>query len=146
MAIFGRKQERNVYFPWERRGVWGVARQVGQHVSRWVLLGLVIAIVYALYRDNVNESKRRLTELCLRKTALAVDAYLEDHDGTCPPDITTLLAPVGTHPAYLQAWPKDGWGNPLRLECAQRESDRAYFLSSDGPDGLPYGLDRILSP
>jgi hypothetical protein len=111
-----------------------------------VALGLLIAVVYAMYRDNVKESRRRLTELSLRKTALAVDAYIEDHDGTCPADLTALLSPVGIHPAYLKVWPNDGWGNPLRLECAPRQSDRAYFLSSDGPDGLPYGLDRILSP
>jgi general secretion pathway protein G len=38
--------------------------------------------------------------------------------------------------------PRDAWERPLRIQCPGRDRAR-YDLFSDGPDGLPGGLDRI---
>ena len=37
----------------------------------------------------------------------------------------------------------DAWGKPVRLLCPGRRDPAGFELSSDGPDGLPGGLDRV---
>ena len=73
---------------------------------------------------------------------MAVDAYRADHAGQCPRDLSQLTAPED-HAAYLASVPVDAWGRQLRFACPSRDENRPYDLLSDGPDGEPYGLDRI---
>jgi general secretion pathway protein G len=80
----------------------------------------------------------RQTRAVLDSTRPAVDAYLADHDGGCPPD----LGAVAQY-APFDGEPLDAWGRPLRLVCPARREGFAYELMSDGPDGEPGGLDRI---
>ena len=71
---------------------------------------------------------------------------LADHGGGCPRDLGELV-PGG----YTRDLPLDAWGRPLRLECAGARgaavaspTDALGFrVSSDGPDGVPGGLDRV---
>jgi hypothetical protein len=68
----------------------------------------------------------------------AVDAYLAENEGNCPPGLEKVLDYVS-----FKKLPSDAWGNPLRLVCPARRADERYELLSDGPDGKPGGLDRI---
>ena len=69
---------------------------------------------------------------------LAVSTYRADHGAACPKGLGDLVA-LG----YLHADAVDAWGRPLRLECPGRRDALGFDLSSDGPDGLPGGLDRV---
>lgn len=80
----------------------------------------------------------RLTRAALLDAARSVDAYMADHDGGCPEDLET----AATH-AGLKNVPQDAWSRPFRLRCPGARGESAYELWSDGPDGLPGGLDRI---
>ena len=44
---------------------------------------------------------------------------------------------------YARDLPVDAWGRPLRLVCPGLRDPRGFDVYSDGPDGLPGGLDRI---
>jgi general secretion pathway protein G len=68
----------------------------------------------------------------------AVDSYMADHDGGCPPGGFSSLGNYGS----FDEPPVDAWGKPLSLTCPGREHAR-YELFSDGPDGKHGGLDRI---
>lgn len=129
--------EQDIFFPWERRG--GLRRRLRVHRLRRMLivagfLGLLVTIA-------VRERRRagvRQTRATLLDTRQAVDAYLADHQGGCPPSLSDLAKYAGS-----QQVPRDAWGRPLRLICPGRREGSRYELMSDGPDGLPGGLDRI---
>jgi general secretion pathway protein G len=85
-----------------------------------------------------REAGIRRTRATLLGVRPAIEAYMADHDGGCPP---SLEAAVGE--AHQEALPKDAWGRPLRFVCPGRWDGARYELLSDGPDGEPGGLDRV---
>lgn len=132
-----RTASASIFFPWERRS--GVLRLLGKGRVRPVLvaallLGFVV-MVGARERRQAGVRQTRATLLSMRH---AVDAYLAENDGNCPPSLEQVLP----HATFKQV-PNDAWGNPLRLVCPSRREDERYELLSDGPDGKPGGLDRI---
>ncbi len=144
MPLFGRRRrrERTVYFPWERRGVLGALQLPRRRATAWLLAACAI-LLFTFVRDRDARAKDvRVTRAALDRTRAAIDAYRGDHGGRCPRDLVELTAP-GDRPAYLSAVPVDAWGRALRFQCPSREPSRAYDLLSDGPDGEPWGLDRI---
>ena len=88
-------------------------------------------------RRRAGERQTRSTLLGVRH---AVDAYIAEHDGGCPPELSAVA-----DYAKFEEIPKDAWGRPLRLVCPGRREGSSYELMSDGPDGKPAGLDRIES-
>ena len=132
-----RLTEQRIFFPWERRS--GRRRRFGLARMRPVLLVALalLGLVWIAARERQAAGVRQ-TRATLRQTRAAVDAYLADHKGGCPPSMAHLVA--ATH---LQESPTDAWGRPLRLVCPGRREGSRYELMSDGPDGLPGGLDRI---
>ena len=68
----------------------------------------------------------------------AVSAYRADHENACPKELTELVAQ-----GYSHDIPLDAWGRPLRLTCPGRRDPRGFEIVSDGPDGIPGGLDRV---
>lgn len=146
MALFSssrrRRRERTVYFPWERRGVLGALDLPRRRAGGWVLAVLcVLGFVWLRNHDHARKMTR-ITRASLDRASTAVDAYRADHNGRCPRDLVELTAP-SDHAAYLSSVPTDAWRRPLRFSCPARDPLYPYDLSSDGPDGLPYGLDRI---
>lgn len=102
----------------------------------FVLLGVgLIAIVGMRERRRAGVRQTRATLLGARA---AVESYMLDHDGRCPPSLDAVAEHVGS-----EHIPRDAWGNPLRLVCPGRREGSPYELSSDGPDRVPGGLDRI---
>mgnify|MGYP001347502918 CR=1 FL=1 len=137
-----RRRERTVYFPWERRGVLGALDLRGRRAGAWVLA--VLCLLGFLWIRSHDQQRKlvRITRASLDHTRNAIDAYRADHAGRCPRDLVELTAPTD-HAAYLSSLPVDAWKRPLRFACPARDPARAYDLLSDGPDGQPYGLDRI---
>lgn len=129
--------DRRIFFPWERRG--GLRRWLALGRLRPVLIGLgllgFVILVAVRERKSAGIRQTRATLITVRH---AVEAYMADHDGGCPPELAAV-----TDYASFQEVPKDAWGRPLRLFCPGRHAEARYELESDGPDGLPGGLDRI---
>lgn len=144
MALFGRRKrrERTVYFPWERRGVLGALQLPRRRARLWALAIVAALLVFWIRERDQRARMSRITRASLERARIAVDAYRADHGGRCPKDLGELTAP-GDRPAYLASVPIDAWKRPLRFTCPGRDAARPYDLLSDGPDGEPYGLDRI---
>lgn len=132
-----RRRDPHIFFPWERRA--GLLRRIRVDQARpFLLLGVAFAIVvWVAVRERRDAGVRR-TRNAILSVRPAIDSYLADHDGGCPPRDFSKLTPYGGP----ESVPKDAWGRPLRIECPGRDRAR-YDLFSDGPDGLPGGLDRI---
>lgn len=144
MALFGRRKrrERTVYFPWERKGILGALQLPRRRARAWGLVLLGALTLFWIYKRDERARMSRITRAAVERARAAVDAYRADHGGRCPRDLQELTAP-GDRPAYLATVPVDAWKRPLRFACPGRDAARPYDLLSDGPDGEPYGLDRI---
>ncbi|HVZ33266.1 MAG TPA: type II secretion system protein GspG [Polyangiaceae bacterium] len=131
------KTDRSWFFPWERRG--GLFRQLGLDRLR-PLLGAALVLGFLgllLARERTRAGVRR-THAILLDVRRAIDAYMAEHDGHCPPDFAALGGRMSS-----RGIPRDAWGNPLTLICPGTEPGEAYELMSAGPDGIAGGLDRI---
>jgi general secretion pathway protein G len=127
----------SIFFPWERRG--GFRRVLGTGRVRPVLsVVLMLAFVVLVGSRERRQSGVRQTRATLVSMRHAVDGYMAESDGGCPPSLDKVLD-YGS----FKKLPSDAWGNPLRLVCPARRADERYELLSDGPDGKPGGLDRI---
>jgi general secretion pathway protein G len=132
-----RTTDRHIFFPWERRG--GLLRRIRFDQARPFLFVVTVAALVLLVgvRERRKSGVRR-THAILLNVRTAVDSYMADHDGGCPPGgLEALKGADG-----VEEVPKDAWGKPLRLDCPGRDRAR-YDLTSDGPDGKRGGLDRI---
>ncbi len=132
-----RASEQGIFFPWERGkgflGGRGAAR------LRMSLAALAMAgVVLLLGARERKAAGLRSTRVTLSLTHAALDSYRADHEGKCPPSLDTLSAE-----GYLLAPPLDAWQRPLRLTCPGRKDAQGYDLSSDGPDAILGGLDRV---
>jgi len=130
-------RERSVYLPWERRG--SLLRRSGfDRVRPFAIALATIAFMLLLGARDRRKMGIRSTRATLAVVRQGLDAFRADHQGACPGALGDL-----TRQGYLTMEPVDAWGRPLRLACPGRENAQGYDLSSDGPDGVPLGLDRI---
>jgi hypothetical protein len=133
-----RPSDRRILFPWEGRG--GLRRFIELGKIRPIALGLVIAFVLVLIGVHEHrEAGIRRTRATLLGVRPAIDAYMADHDGGCPPSLGALPEAY----ARFKDPPVDAWGKQLRLICPAEKLGKSYVLESGGPDGEPGGLDRI---
>jgi general secretion pathway protein G len=132
-----RSRESKVFFPWERRrGVFGLLGRARVRLVAAVIVGLVLIV--AIRGREERAAGVRATRASLLTAHRAVSAFRADHAGGCPKEWTELVTR-----GYASEVPSDAWGRPLRLTCPGRRDPAGYDLASDGPDGLPGGLDRI---
>ncbi len=132
-----RRARTRVFFPWERRtGVFGVLGR-----ARWGLLtgvSLAVLIVLGLRSREERAAAIRATRAQITTLHRAVWGFRADHPGQCPKELAELVAG-----GYARAVPVDAWGRPLRLTCPGRRDPRGFDITSDGPDGIEGGLDRV---
>lgn len=134
-----------VLFPWEDRA--GIRRfltfgRIGPALS----LGLVALVAVSVLGREREAAGERRTRVTIERLRGKVERYLLEHDGACPPSLTEVLGDVTTSEDATKrasAALLDGWGRPIRLLCPMEERASGFLLMSDGPDGLPGGLDRI---
>lgn len=132
-----RRSEQRIFFPWEKRG--GLVRRLGlQRARPFVWATLAVAFLLVVGAREQRSTGIRKTRVVLRDVRQALDRYLADHEGRCPTAFSQL-----SRYAEIGDFPLDAWGNPLRLTCPHPRRDLPYLLSSDGPDGIVGGLDRI---
>jgi general secretion pathway protein G len=131
------KTANKVFFPWERRrGLLGAIGRTRVRVVLAVIAGLVVIVL--LRRREEHAAAVRATRAKIDTAFHATIQYRADHAGGCPRDWSEMVAA-----AYLHDVPLDAWGRPLRLTCPGRRDQAGFDLESDGPDGLPGGLDRV---
>jgi len=132
-----RRNELKVFFPWERRrglfGAFGRAR-----LRLVAAAGAVIALVVWIHGREERAAGVRATRAAIDGAYRAVYAYRADHGGACPRELGELV--LG---GYARDVPIDAWGQKLRLTCPGRHDPHGFEISSDGPDGVPGGLDRV---
>ncbi len=132
-----RSRVSKVFFPWERRrGLFGALGRARVRLVIAVVLGLVLVI--SIRSREERAAGIRATRATITQSQLAVSAYRADHASACPKELNDLV--VG---GYAREVPIDAWGRPLRLACPGRRDPKGFDLVSDGPDGVPYGLDRV---
>lgn len=132
-----RRRPSKVFFPWERRrrffGTVGHAR------SR-VIFGIVavVALVVWIRAREEKSAGIRATRASITTMSRAVASYRADHANACPRELAELVSG-----GYARDIPVDAWGRPLRLTCPGRMDAQRFEISSDGPDGIAGGLDRV---
>jgi general secretion pathway protein G len=129
--------EKNVYFPRDRRRLWLGAR-TRVRVRVVIVVALVLVFLLVVRSREERAASIRATRAAITTAFSGVISYRAEHRGTCPRDVGEL-AQLG----YVNRLPVDGWGRPLRLVCPGRKDALGFEVLSDGPDGLPYGLDRV---
>jgi general secretion pathway protein G len=107
-------------------------------VRQVLLVCGVIAFIILLRHREEHSAAVRATRATITTAERAVAMYRADHAGDCP----KAFADVVTG-GYTRHLPLDAWGRPLRLACPGRKDPAGFDVSSDGPDGLPGGLDRV---
>jgi general secretion pathway protein G len=132
-----RRGESKVFFPWERRrGALGV---LGRARVKLVLAGIALVVLVVWIRGREEKAAGvRATRARITTAQRAVAAYRADHAGSCPRELGELVAG-----GYARDVPVDAWGRSLRLACPGRRDPVGFEVSSDGPDGVPGGLDRV---
>ena len=136
--ILKREADRRILFPWEGRG--GLRRFIELGRVRPIAGGaLIIAILVTIGVHEHREAGIRRTRATLLGVRSAIEAYMADHDGACPPALSALPEQY----ARFKEPPTDAWGQRLRLICPAEQQGKSYVLESAGPDGVPGGLDRI---
>jgi general secretion pathway protein G len=135
--MVSRPRTSKVFFPWERRrGLFGVLGRARVRLVVAVVLGLLL-VVWIRAREE-RAASVRATRATITSANLAISAFRADHTGACPKELGELVT-LG----YASEVPVDAWGRPLRLTCPGRRDPRGFDLASDGPDGVPFGLDRV---
>ena len=131
------RSSRKVFFPWERRrGLWGA---IGRARARFVIGAvLLVALVIVIRRREEHAAAVRATRATIDTAFHAMLQYRADHAGGCPRGWNEVVAQN-----YLRDVPLDAWGREIRLTCPGRRDKAGFDLESDGPDGLPGGLDRV---
>ena len=132
-----RRSESKVFFPWERRrGVLGTLARA--RVRQIFVVLAVLAFVILLRMREENAAAVRSTRATITTAGHSVDDYRADHSGECPKGLGDVVAS-----GYAASVPIDAWGRPLRLVCPGRRDTHGFDISSDGPDGVAGGLDRV---
>jgi general secretion pathway protein G len=129
--------EPKVFFAWEKRR--GLRALIARTPTRKGLLvvGAVAAFLVLRVRER-RAAEVRATRVEMSTTSSAVAAWRADHDRACPASLADLVSA-----GYLLHAPRDSWGHPLRMTCPGRHDARGFDLTSDGPDGIPGGTDRV---
>jgi general secretion pathway protein G len=133
----GKRNEPRVFFPWEKRR--GLRSLVGRGRVRQAFV--VVAAAAGFFLLHVRERDAadvRATRAEITTAGNAVAAWRADHDRACPGSVADLVSG-----GYLHQVPRDAWGHALRLSCPGRRDPLGFDVTSDGPDGEPWGADRV---
>jgi general secretion pathway protein G len=132
-----RPETRRVFFPWERAR--GPLRVLGRaRASVVVAVAAVLVLGWMIHEREEKLASIRATRASIGDAERAVSSYRADHSGACPRDLGELVAG-----GYASDVPIDAWGRPLRVTCPGLRDPKGFDVSSDGPDGVLGGLDRV---
>ena len=132
-----RRPDSRVFFPWERKR--GVLGAIGRARAKLVVVAvaLLLFVFFVRHREE-HAAAVRDTRAKITTAERAIASYRADHGGKCPESFREI-----TSGGYAHDAPVDAWGRPLRVTCPGLRDPQGIDVSSDGPDGLPGGLDRV---
>jgi general secretion pathway protein G len=135
--VADRRNEPRVFFPWEKRR--GLRSLFGRGRVRQTVVVLGAASVFVLLHVRERHAAEvRATRAEITTADRAVSAWRADHDRACPGSVADLVSG-----GYLHQAPRDAWGHPLHVSCPGRRDPLGFDVTSDGPDGEPWGVDRV---
>ena len=121
--------------PARKQPVWRVLRLL-------LLAVAALMIVTASISYSNNKLRRRKTYMTVAELTDAVLRF--HHDFQRHPDsFDQLLHPPADQPPYLEAIPRDAWGNLFRYTLVLQPAPGTFRIVSDGPDGEPGTGDDI---
>jgi general secretion pathway protein G len=130
-----KRRESSVLFPWEQKRTW--LGSLGRARLRTIVFGAGVLGSLGLLRHREERAASvRATRAAIDTASRAVFSFRAERQGACPKAWRDV---VGA--GYLREVVTDGWGRELRLVCPGHRA--SFEVLSDGPDGLPYGLDRV---
>ena len=133
----GQRNEPRVFFPWEKRR--GLRSLIGRaRVRQALLVAAAVSGFILLHLRERHAAEVRATRAEITTAGNAVSAWRSDHDRACPASVADLVAG-----GYLHRVPRDAWGHALRVSCPGRRDPLGFDVTSDGPDGDPWGADRV---
>jgi general secretion pathway protein G len=135
--MVGKRGDPRVFFPWEKRRGMRSFFQGGRARQVLLVLGIVAGFLL-LRRRETRASEVRSTRAEMSVATQAVTAWRADHDHACPASLADLVSG-----GYLHRLPRDAWGRTLRVTCPGRRDPAGFDVTSDGPDGVPGGLDGV---
>ncbi|HEX3343445.1 MAG TPA: type II secretion system protein GspG [Polyangiaceae bacterium] len=131
------RNEPRVFFPWEKRR--GLRSLFGRgRVRQGLVVVAAAAGFFFLHARERHEADVRATRAEITTAGNAVTAWRADHDRACPGSVAELVSG-----GYVRRAPRDAWGRVLRVTCPGRRDHLGFDVSSDGPDGDPWGADRV---
>ncbi|CAN5265460.1 hypothetical protein BH09MYX1_BH09MYX1_22800 [soil metagenome] len=133
-----KKNARNsLLLPWDRRA--GVLGAVSRTRLRFFLLGAgVLGFALWVRQREEHAASVRATRASITVAGKGLLAYRAAHAGGCPKNLETVVSE-----GFLRDVPVDAWGRALRVSCPGRKDRLGFDVSSDGPDGVAGGLDRV---
>ena len=137
MAKKSDANQKRILLPWDRRA--GILGAVSRTRLRFFVLGAA-GLAFALWVRHREEhaASVRVTRAAINVAGKGLYAYRAAHAGGCPRSMETLVSE-----GFLHDVPMDAWGRPLRVTCPGRKDRAGFDVSSDGPDGIAGGLDRV---
>lgn len=133
-----KRRESKVFFAWERRPGFFVFGGRSR-LRLFVLCAMGLAFILWIRHREKRAAEVRSTRASITTARGAVTAYRADHDGKCPQTLSELAFLRYARGSNFV----DAWGRALRLTCPSRTNKNDFEITSDGPDGLPGGLDRV---
>ncbi len=132
-----KNDKKSVLLPWDRRsGLLGLVSRTRLRVFLLVV-GLLAFAIWVRQREE-HAAAVRATRASITVCSKGLSAYRAAHAGGCPKSLETVVGE-----GFLHDVPLDAWGHPLRVTCPGRRDHAGYDISSDGPDGVAGGLDRV---
>lgn len=102
------------------------------------LIGLLMGVAVIAFAPTLLRGKEAATKATMRN----VDQSLKSFSGSNPnagyPQTLAELVP-----SYLEATPKDGWGNEFYYKVGSNRAGKGYDLISLGADGTAETADDI---
>ena len=152
MGRYAMKAEKNPSLDWQVRRAAGRGFTLIELLLVLVILATLAAIVVPKIAGRGEEAKIKtaITQISMFKTAL--DTF-EIDCGRYPTSEEGLQALV-TQPSTIQGWnsrgyldalPKDPWGNPYIYHCPGTHNTKGFDLYStglSGQDGAPDNIDN----
>jgi general secretion pathway protein G len=127
----------NVFLPWERKNAW-VGRGGRARIRTLVLFALAGVFLYMLRVREERAAALRATRASIANAYRGTLSFRAEHAGACPKSAQEL-----SNGGYTAETPIDAWGRPIRIVCPGLSDPKSFELVSDGPDGVPFGLDRV---
>ncbi|MDX2021511.1 MAG: type II secretion system protein GspG [Deltaproteobacteria bacterium] len=105
------------------------------------LISLIAGAIGVTVFANFKRGQIKTAKLMVNEVRGAVQQYMSDNSGDCPPNIEELV----NQKFLKKSSTKDPWGKPFTLKCPGEQDSDGVDITSPGPDKQEGTEDDILS-